>query len=341
MKRLTKLFIIACVLATVGSLGWWFVGAGGQQAALTGWLEKQRDRGWQAEAAVIDISGFPLDFNTRITDLRLADPKTGWSWSAPTLAADSKSFQPTRINVTWPTSQIVAVPGEQAEISANAMTSVIDLRPGPSMELREISSEISALAIAAQSGWKASAASADIDISERSEDLAPPNSYDLRLVAAKVKLPKNLVANIDPTGWLKPSVEAITVKGHAAFDNPIDRSVVEDGRLALRAATIREAGFEWGDMQLVVKGAIEVDDDGFPVGNVDVQAKEWRQMLRLATSSGAINRKTAKSVRKAVEFLTSLTGSGDNLSMPLALSGRKVRIGPFAIANAPRLAPPR
>ncbi|MEO1494426.1 MAG: DUF2125 domain-containing protein [Pseudomonadota bacterium] len=341
LQRLWKLVTTVVVIAVLGWVGWWFIGAKGQEAAIAAWFENQRERGWQAEAAAIEVTGFPIDFNTRIAELHLADPQNGWSWKAPELSADSKTFQPTRINVTWPTKHSIAVPGERADVTAKSMTSVMDLRPGPAMELREASVIIDALVIKAQSGWTASTAGADIKIAERPDDLAPPNSYDVLVTANTVVLPKELVQRIDPTGWLKPSVDTVTVKGHAAFDDPIDRSVVEDGRIAMRAATIREAGFEWGEMRLIVKGAIKVDDDGYPVGEIKVEAREWRQMVRLAVSSGVIDRGTARSITKGVEFLTALTGGGDDLSAPLGLSGGKVRLGPFAIADAPRLAPPR
>ena len=61
-----------------------------------------------SEAATIDVTGFPLDFNMTATDIALADPGTGWAWQAPELRADSQATVPTRINVTWPEEHAVA-----------------------------------------------------------------------------------------------------------------------------------------------------------------------------------------------------------------------------------------
>lgn len=341
MPRLLKWGLGAILLGVLGWSGWWYVGARGQEAAVQAWLEQQREQGWQADAAKVVVDGYPLDFRLEATEIALADPATGWSWQAPLLLAASRADTPTRIKMTWPAAQTVAVPGDRAEIRSEVMETVLDLRPGQSMELRQVSGDIRALAIASQSGWKAGAASLDLNIAERSEDLAPPNSYDLRLVGDQIRLPKTIVAAIDPTGWLKPSVDQLTIKGHAAFAEPLDRTTIEQGILALRAATIREAGFEWGDMRLVVKGAVEVDENGFPVGDIRIEAREWRQMVRLAVSSGIIDRNTATSVTRAIQFVSSLTGSGETLSLPLGFGGGKVKIGPFSIADAPRLAPPR
>ena len=329
------------VLAAAGWSAWWFTGAQGQQAGVSAWLDQQRDRGWLAEAQSIDVSGYPMSFDLVAEEVALADPVTGWAWTAPDWRVSSAALAPTRFDITWPGNQRVAVPGDTADILSEQMTAVVDVRPGTALELRQVAGKIRALKISAQTGWKAGATAMNLDISERPEDLAPPNSYDLNLVGTQIDLPKELVAQIDPTGWLKPSVDSLTVTGHAAFDDPIDRLALEQGRLSLRAATIREAGFEWGEMRLVAKGSVEVDDRGFPVGEIAIEAREWRQMVRLAVSTGLIDSGTAQTVTQGIEFLTALTGGGDDLSVPLGLSGGKLRLGPFAIADMPRLAPPK
>jgi hypothetical protein len=90
-----------------------------------------------------------------------------------------------------------------------------------------------------------------------------------------------------------------------------------------------------------MRGDFKVDDDGFPEGKIEVEAREWRQMIRLAVQSDVIDRDTARSIIKAIEFVNALAGGNDDLSAPFGLSGGKIRLGPFAIADAPRLAPPR
>lgn len=341
MRRFWKPALGALVLVVSGWSAWWFIGAQGQQAGIEAWLDNQRQRGWHAEASNVDVTGFPSDFSLQLTNIALADPKTGWAWQAPTLDAESTSYQPTRVVITWPEKQALSTPYETIDIQTQAMTTVLDLRPGPSMELREASGAISDLVLTGRAGWTASASGVETSLAERPDDLAPPNSYDLKVVAADVRLPKDLVEKIDPTGWLDASVDRLTIKGHAALDAPLDRNALENGRLALRAATIREAGFEWGAMRLVLKGSFVVDDNGFPDGKIEIEAREWRQMVRLAVASGTLDRSTAKTVTKAIELLTAFTGSGKNLTAPLNLSDGKLRIGPFAITDAPRLAPPR
>lgn len=341
MVRLIKWVLTLAIVAAAAWSAWWYLGAKGQETGLQAWLDAQRKRGWQAEAAEISVTGYPTAFNLAAREIRLADPKTGWSWQAEDLYANSDPTTPTRIAVTWPDTQALATPVDRAAISSQLMETVLDLRPGPSMELREAATQIEALRVTGRSGWKAGAKAVDVNLAERPADLGPPNSYDLRVVGDKLALPKEIVAQIDPTGWLKPSVERLTVAAHGTFDAPLDRTTVEDGKLALRGATIREAGFEWGEMRVVLKGSFQTNDDGYPEGSIDLEVAQWRQMLRLAQRSGVIDRGTADTIQSGIEFYTSLVGGGEDLKAPLGLSGGKVKLGPFAIADAPRLAPPR
>jgi hypothetical protein len=341
IKALPKALVGIAIVACMGWSLWWYAGAQAHRAGFQAWLAQQRDRGWQADAAEVEVTGFPTEFRLTVRDLALADPANGWAWDAPALTAVSKSWAPTRIAVTWPPEQLLAVPGERAVIRSAAMRTLLDVRPGTALELREASSDIAGLAVEANTGWSAAADNASVRVAERAEDLAPPNSYDVRIVAENVRLPEELIRQIDPTGWLKPTIDRLTVIGHAALADPIDLKTLEEGRIALRAASLREVGFEWGEMKLLVSGSFEVDDQGFPEGSIALEAREWRQMLRFAVSSGAIDAGTAETITSAIEFVTALTGSGDRLSAPLNLSGGKLRIGPFAVADAPRLAPPR
>ncbi|HET7410619.1 MAG TPA: DUF2125 domain-containing protein [Paracoccaceae bacterium] len=341
MRRLVGIITGAIVLACIGWSAWWYVAARSERQGVEAWLAEQRAQGWQAEAASIEVTGFPTDLRLTLTGLALADPATGWAWAAPVLVAESKAWSPTTVAVDWPPEQTVSVPGERVVVGTASMESLIDLRPGPSLELRQAATELTGLAVESSAGWSAAADAASIRIAERPEDLAPPNSYDVRITADALRLPEGLVDRLDPTGWLQPRVDRVTVIGHVALADPIGLATVETGDIALRAASLREVGFEWGEMKLVVSGAFTVDDQGYPDGQIEVEAREWRQMVRLAVGSGVIGEETARAVTQAIEFITMLTGGGDSLSAPFNLSGGKLRIGPVAVADLPRLAPPR
>jgi len=339
MVRALTWLIVPIVLAGLGWSSWWLLGARGQEAALEAWLEGQRDRGWQAEAASIEVTGFPAKFRTAVREIALADPDSGWAWIAPEWIAESRSLQPTRVMIVWPETQTLAMPKGRVEIESARFASLLDVRPGPSMELREAAAEIDDLRIRSTHGWEAGAGRVSIGVAERPERLGPAHAYDMRLTATDLTMPGQAADRIGRTGGPRPSAASLTVLGHAAFDDPLDRLAIEQGRLALRAMTIREADLLWGDMRLMAKGALTVGDDGYPEGDIRVEATEWCHIARLAALSELIDHGTARVIADAVEFIAALAGTGDKPSLPLALSKGKIWIGPLAIADAPRLAP--
>ena len=340
MWRLIRWFVVLIVLGAGGWSLWWYAGARGQEAGIEAWLDAQRKRGWVAEAGIVEVEGYPLEFRLRATDLNFSDPRFGWFWAAPELRAKSLSYEPTRIVVTWPGRQNVIVPGDQIEIRSEGAGTTLDLRPGTDMELRQAATDVTKLRITGTRGWSAGAKSVSIDVSERSEGDAPANSYALTAEAADLILPKAIIERIDPTGWLRPRIDRFTIKANGAFEEALSRRTMESGRSVLTQATIREAGFEWGDMRLVVSGSFTVNAQGYPEGEIFVEAHEWRQMVRLTTRAGLIDQGTGNAVIKAIEFVNALAGGREELRAPLTLKGGKIRLGPFAVADAPRLEPP-
>ncbi len=340
MWRAIRWFVILIALSAGGWSLWWFAGARGQEAGIEAWLDNQRKRGWVAEAASLVVDGYPLEFRLSAADLNLSDPRRGWYWTAPKLSARSLSYEPTRIVVSWPGHQTVAVPGDHIDIRSEGAGTILDLRPGTDMELRQAATDLKKLRVTGRRGWSAGAKLVSVDVSERSLDDAPPNSYSLTAEAVDLVLPKQIIERIDPTGWLRPQIDRFTIKANGAFEEPLGRRTMESGRSVLTQATIREAGFEWGEMRLVVTGAFTVNAKGYPEGKIHVEAHEWRQMVRLTVRAGVIDKDTGDTVVQAIEFVNALAGGRDELRAPLTLSGGKIRLGPFAIADAPRLEPP-
>ena len=327
-------------LLVAGGSIWWVTIAGLQEAGLTRWLEDQTRRGWQAEAGAVEVTGYPLDFNLRAEEIALSDPRAGWSWRGPWLMAESRALQPNRMLVTLPPNHELAVPGERAEIAAERMTADLHVAARSSMALTETGVDIASLTIAGQSGWQGAAGRLAGRVALREAELSPPNSYDIRIEGAEIALPAEILSALDPTGLLTPEVDEIEISGFAALAEPLDRRTVEEGRVELRAAVLRRAGFSWGEMRLSVRGEIEVDRAGYPVGRLEVEAREWRRIVEVAEKGGLIGGDLADAISGALEFVSALSGGGE-LRVPLTLSDRKVRLGPVAIADAPRLAPAR
>ena len=335
--RLLNILFGATVLGALAWTGWWYALATGQEAALAAWFAERGRAGWQAEHGGIGLRGFPLRLEREIIDIRLADPRAGWAWTAPLLRLDSRTATPYRIEVTWPGRQSLAVPGERAEITSKAMTARLAIRPGLSMSLIDASAEVAGLDVRARSGWTARAGKIEAEIAERVND----EGYAITIRAERVLMPEPLMARIDPTGLAGREVERMTFDGAVIFDVPLDRHLIEDGRLSLRAVTIRRAGIQWGQLRLEAKGAIKVDRRGYPEGKIKLTALHWRQIVAMARRAGVIGPDVANGIVTALGFVALLGGDRDALDATLKFKDGQVWIGPVSLGPAPRLAPPR
>ncbi|MEM7506161.1 MAG: DUF2125 domain-containing protein [Pseudomonadota bacterium] len=340
MKRLMKWGLGLVVLGAIGWFAWWSLLAVGQETAISTWFEERREAGWQAEHGAIDVQGFPFRLDRRISDIALADPRTGWAWALPVVSVEGAAQTPTRIRVSLPEAHRLAVPGERVDITHETLAASLALRPEPALPLLDAKAEGRAIRLESQSGWTAEAEILGVQVTERAPETGPANAYDLLVDAQGVDLPKPIIEAIDPTGLLEPKLDALRIEGHGAFRAPLDRHALEDGRLALAAATVKTARLTWGELSVEATGSFQVDRAGFPEGKVKLRLRNWRQMIKVARDSGAVSRDVLDAIEEALEFVALLAGGGDTLDVPLRLSGGKVRIGPVAVADAPRVAPP-
>ncbi len=339
--RIVRILISAAILGALAWTGWWHALARGQEAALAAWFEDRARAGWQAEHDGIALADFPLRLEREIAGIRLADPGTGWAWTAPWLRVESETLAPNRFDVTWPGAQSLAVPGERTDITSATMAATLALQPDTALGLVHASVEVAGLDVRARPvsgrGWTARAGSVVADIAERVND----DGYAITFRAERVLLPEPWMARIDPTGLAGRELERMTFDGSAVFDAPLDRHLIEDGRLALRAMTIRRAGFQWGRMRLEARGAIRVDERGYPKGKIKLTARHWREIIAMARRSGAIGADMAKALEAALELVALLGGDRDELDATIKFRDGEVWIGPISIGRAWRLAPPR
>ena len=338
MARILKLLTGLAVVAALGWVAWWFIGARTQEAALAGWFRDRAAEGWQAEFAELVVTGFPDRFVRRIEAPALADPEAGWAWSAPELVFDSPAVDPTRVEVRFPPEQVFALPGERARIQSETMKALLALSPGVDLRLIEGSATLRALAVEGQAGWRARAGAIDLALIRRDGTGDPQNTHELRLDATAVELPKALVARIDPSGLLDPRVEALRLDALVLPDRPLDRHVIEDGQFGLRTLVLRRAALEWDGMGLEARGRLDADAEGRAEGKIDLSLRDWRRLLALSKSSGALGDGIADAVGAALE-LVALLNRSETLDVTLRFEGGAMRVGPIPVGEAPRLLP--
>lgn len=332
-----NLVILVVVVAGLWSV-WWYTGASGKEMAIRAWLAQQRQAGWVAEYERLDVVGYPSRFDTTVTGLAIADPRSGWAWTAPTFQILAQAYSPNHIIAVWPGAQRLGTPFETVTADAARMRGSVVFEPNTQLALDRTAIEIDALTLSGATGWEATLERGFLATRQAGADTAPPFAHDVSLEALALTPPAPLKRLFDPAGILPGVMEEARLDMTPVFDAAWNRRAVETGALpALTALNLRDLTVRWGELELTARGELAVDRRGFPEGTLDVTARNWRDMLRLAVQSGMLRADLADQAETALGFLARLSGERGTLKVPLGFSGGFVRLGPVPIGPAPRL----
>jgi hypothetical protein len=327
-----KLLALILVLAGLWA-GYWAVGARAVETGLEGWIEARQAEGWAADYATLDTRGFPNRFDTTITDLRLADPETGLSWSLPFFQILALSYKPNHIIAVLPDRQVVATPLEKVEIGSERIRGSVVFAPGPALALERADFNASAVELDAATGWQAALGEGRFAM------------HRLEVAEARYRLGADILAlepaeaarrALDPTGTLPAEIEALKLDATIDFTRPWDRHAIEDARPQPTRLALDNLQASWGRLDLRAAGALEIDEAGRATGSITVKATNWREMLDIAVAAGALPERLAGPVETGLAMLAGLSGPPETLDAPLTFRDGQVNFGPIPLGPAPR-----
>lgn len=340
--RLVLAIMVLLALAAFGWSGWWFYHAAARERAVTEWLAERREAGWVAEAAEVRVDGFPYRFDTIVAGLELADPGSGWSWRAPEFGFTSLAYQPQHIIADWPGEQVIATPIETVRVRSDTLRGSVVFDPTSRLTLNRSSIEIGGLTILGDSGWQAAIGRALLATRQAAvAEVAPGTAHDVSFTAQGLRLPEAWTARLDRAGVLPEALETAEFDLTLVFDRPWDRAAVEGENPALEQVRIREARLGWGRLDLRGSGTLTADAQGYAEGEIDLRARNWREMVEIAESAGAIPSGMSGAVRSGLGFIAQLSGDPEVLELPLTFADGRTRLGPIGLGPAPVLAPQR
>lgn len=337
--RMLHAMIGVIAAAALGWTAWWFFIAAAKDRTLEAWLAARRAEGWVAEAAAIDVGGFPYRVDTTISGLELANPQGGWSWKAPEFQFTALAYQPNHLIAIWPPEQTFSTPFGATSVTSETMRGSVIFQPNPRLGLRRATVEMKGVALTGSQGWRIELDSGILAMREAEAADAPPNAYDIGLDAAGVTPPAVLARSL-PSGMLAERIDTVSFKATAVLDRPLDRQAVEGERPSIERLTIDDAVFAWGRLDLRARGTLVADADGLAEGRVDLRARNWREMVEIADRSGALPSGLASALRGGLGLIARLGGDRDSISAPLEFAGGAMRLGPIPLGPAPRLAAP-
>lgn len=332
-----RVLLAIVVLTALGWSGFWYWNASMRERALTGWLEERRAAGWVAEADV-RATGFPNRVDAIVTDLDLANPAEGWSWTAPAFKILSQTWKPHHVIAVWPDRQVIGTPYDTITVTSERMVASAVFEPTPRLGLDHATVELRDLSLAGEAGWRAGLAESVLSARRSPVAGAAPFTYDVDFTAKALTLPEAWITGVARSGLLPPAIDGAHLAASLTFDRAWDRPAIEGEAPTLRAMTLSDMRFTWGELDLSGSGTLGVDARGFAEGRLDLTANNWRGMLDVAEQSGAISSGLAGTLRAGLGLFATLSGNrGDSLEIPLDFTDGQTKLGPVPIGQAPML----
>ncbi len=326
-------FMIAVIVVVVAIWSaWWWLGSSAHQLAWDTWLEDRGEQGWVAEADEAQVRGYPSRFDTTFKELTLADPVSGWAWSAPVFQVLSVAYTPNHVIAVWPGVQKLSSPFGTAELRSELLRGSVVVEPGLALALDRTQLEGTALDLTGD-GWRV--AMDEVQIASRKAEV-PEFAHDLHVSARGVLLPLGLREAVDPEGVLPRVFDRLVFNGVLGFDKDWDRHAVEGAKPLLTGVSVQ--GFEavWGEMSITAQGRFIVDNQRFADGEITVEARDWRKMIKLAVEGGLMAADMGRTLERGLGFVAGFGGNKRVLKVPLKFSGGLTYLGPIPVGAAPR-----
>ncbi|WP_239520660.1 DUF2125 domain-containing protein [Pseudooceanicola aestuarii] len=328
MKRLVYVILAAALLWS----GYWVVGAIGAKRGLNAWFDARRAEGWVAEHSDFTLRGFPNRFDATWRDMTLADPDTGLAWELPIFQLLALSYRPTHVIAVWPREMQVATPQAKLPVTNDDLRASLRLEAGT--ELALIQSNLVASNLAVQTNDPARMDNLRLALARRGDT---GSTYRLGVQADGVSPPAALVRRMAGGVALPDAVQEVKIDADVTFDKPWDISALEVARPQPQRIALSLARAEWGRLALQATGTLDIDARGLPSGDLDVQARNWQDMLRVAVSAGALSEGAARSAESALGLMARLKGNPNTLDVTLSFRDGMVTFGPIPLGPAPVL----
>ena len=314
--------------------GYWFIAARATEHGVAAWFEARVAEGWQSEYATLKTHGYPLTFNTTLTDVALADPATGLAYQTSSVSVASRSFTPTRLHAQLAQDARVSTPFQNIDISNTSVNGTLFVEVGPALTMHRATFDFDGLTAKSSLGWGFSLGNATAMAQRHEDNLL---THDIQMTLTDLAPSASLMKRLNPNGILSDRFDAMSVDASVTFDKDWDITALEGPRPQPTHVLLRNLAATWGALDLRIAGDFDVDARGVPTGKIALKATNWREMITLATAAGIIPQNFETLALRGGEMLASMTGNANTIDAELTLSRGNISLGFLQLGPAPRI----
>ena len=296
--------------------------------AVRSWFDHQRAAGLVATHDGVRAHGFPHRFGIAVMQPFIEDSTAPVAWQAPRLDIAAAAHRPHHVVVTWPDQQQLRVAGWDVALRSEALRAAMTLQPLAGFAPGHGALTGRALEVEA-AGLTSRLGTLDLALDQLASD---PQSWNVALDATALELPQ-LVTMLPENP--PRSIEQLHVDA-ALHTAPRDAAAGAPVRGWAGQLELHRMQLSWGEMELGLQGDMTAAHDGALSGRFTLRARNWQQMLEMATALGVLGDERAEFLRRALQTLDDGTEGEQTLEVPLTLADGHVRIGRIPIAPLPR-----
>lgn len=306
---------------------YWFVGSNAVENAAIDWFAHAADQGIAATEDGISVAGFPNRFDMTVTNPHLADPATGWGWTAPFAQVLAMTWKPWHVIAALPNSQQITAPDQNIALQSTKMEASLRLVPSTDLALAEIRVEGHDVQARSDLGWQ-------VDMKSLVAAMVSTGPLQhLGLEVTNLSPDPALTALVPQLG---PAISTLHLDASVTLTAPIDRHMAETPP-RLTALDLADFHLIWGDLTVSATGKVTARSDGLADGKVDFRFKNWSTLPQLLVAMGMIQPAMAVSITSGLEALAKSGGDPFVLNLSLTFKDGLMNFGPLPLGPAPRL----
>ena len=316
MKKL--LFVI--VAAALAWSGYWFFQANALKTAIDDWKAREIAAGRDVSYSDVTVAGFPNRLDTTFTDLVIANPDTGWSWSAPQFQILRMVYSDRQMIFAFPNSQQITNGSNNWTITSERLLASFR-RDGDDALIRFIA-EAPFLNIESSDGTSTALAAVNFAIEQTDVE---PGLYRAILSA-------DAAARSD-----EATVDGLTAQSELRFAAPLTPG---KDRPTIQQINLKSAEYGLGDTRITLDGEFDVDKRGRLTGDLAFETENWRALLEQAQDEWGLGRDGVRFLNDVLTLVASLQGNRDQLNVKLRLNKGVVSLGPLPVGQIPPIPQP-
>ena len=320
---------IGVVLAVLWG-GYWVVGSTAVERGAAQWFDDQNATGMVAKRDGISVSGFPSRFDLTITSPELADPVTGWRWTAPFVQVLSMTWKPWHVIAALPREQHLQVAGQKIDLTSAKIAASVRVTPSTDLTLQEVVIEGHDILATSDAGWKVATRSLVLAVAR---DPVRPLDQRVGLQIADLVPAPELAALVPDLG---DTISVVHLDATMTLSAALDRHMAET-RPQLTRLSVGDFHLNWGSLAIAATGQIDRGPDGLATGQIDFRVRNWRQIPALMVAAGFIRPEMGETLTRGLQELANSGTDPDVLELPLTLADGWMHLGPLPLGPAPLL----